>query len=273
MRASTLALAAIPTAALAVLAALFVAGIAAPDDGGGREADIGSGADGDDGSGAQTEDGATEDGTDATDGVKERPRRPVRVRAGTARPSLDPALTAGLSSPDAAEREKTALALLERGTEILDGLHYVQPKTKEGAVLLSKIEIALGTLRRIERGADYGRLDEESRAALRLKYWGEALPPAALVGLRRSYWEQRVATNVKRLEIGGVTADEAAFDELELARARLDAGETTREEWHAARERLLPAATRHLAATGADKTKSLTERDALAERLRRLTSE
>lgn len=269
MKASTLALAAIPSAALAVLAALMITGFSDPGET--RVAPgVTSGVDiaepdtgGDEG---------TADGDTAADG-NSRSRRPVRVRAGSSRPKLDPTLTAGLSSPDAAEREKTALALLERGTEILDALHYVQPKTKEGAVLLSKLEIALGTLRRIERGADYERLDPETRLALRLKYWGEVLPPSALVGLRRTYWEQRVATNAKRLAIGGITADEAAFDELELARARLDSGETTREEWLAARERLLPSASRHLAATGADKTKSLAERDALAARLQRLNAE
>lgn len=265
MRASTFALAAIPSAALAVLAALLIAGISEP----GGTPPVQRATDSGDVPGEA--DGSAEPDVPADE--PSRPRRPVRVRAGATRPSLDPALTAGLSSPDAAEREKTALALLERGTEILDALHYVQPKTKEGAVLLSKLEIALGTLRRIERGADYERLDAESRLGLRLKYWGDVLPASALVGLRRSYWEQRVATNARRLEIGGITPDEAAFDELDLARARFDAGETTREEWLAARGRLLPAATRHLAATGADKTKSLTERDALAERLRRLDTE
>ncbi len=186
---------------------------------------------------------------------EERPTRPPRgrgargerlqeIRAHVAADDADvAAFQDRLSSPEPAERLEAARDLLLRGGDVLRWLHRVEPAHAEGRALVSKVEGALAKLRRIEAGADYGRLDAETRLEVRLAELRRALPDEMLLGEELAYWRAKVEGDRRRLADGVGEPGELAYAELQFAAARRRKGEIDDAQWAQERDRLLPAVT------------------------------
>lgn len=235
-------------------------------------------ADGEPSSGSEPDSGDDRDADDPPGSAHDAPAdaaRPRPPRAGRDAPAyagprvqLPPGTAARLSDADPDVRHREALALLRLGAPALDAIHRLRPTTQEGVDLTSRLERAIDTLRLIARGEDWGALPKHVQDEERLRWWATVVPAAMLADDRRAFLAERVAANPDRVAAGGVAAEEAMLDEMELARLRHAAGEIGEDEMRgvlASRERAVRA---WISKVRESKARRGPDPDALAARLR-----
>lgn len=217
---------------------------------------------------------------DAAGGRPDRDRR-ARDRAGTTRivvgnesddvVPLDAKFAERLSAADEDTRLACALELLRMGPSAAPRVDRLPTSTAAGSHLRDGIVNALTSLGRIAAGEDYAQLSPDARTGLELKYWGTVVPPRMLVQERARYWSDVVVGDAERLAIGGITAGEAAWHELELGAVRRQSGRIGDDAWTKLRAEkidIFAAWVAELEAAGPAATARLREAKAALARLR-----